>query len=88
MWRLFIKTINLALFSTWKQINLEYLSNTFFTWKTRFHAGVAELADAGDSKSPAFGRVGSSPTFGTLLSLSDLHKSLRLFLYPTYMEGA
>ena len=28
------------------------------------HAGVAELADAHDSKSCSFGNVGSIPTFG------------------------
>ena len=42
-------------------------------------AGVAELADAGDSKSPAFGCVGSSPTSGTSIGPNDLQKSLGLF---------
>ena len=31
-----------------------------------YHAGVAELVDARDSKSRGLGRVGSSPTSGTL----------------------
>ena len=31
------------------------------------------MVDAGDSKSPAFGRAGSSPALGTNRSANDLH---------------
>ncbi len=48
-------------------------------FQTHFSAGVAELVDAVDSKSTAFGCAGSSPAFGTIRTSRDV--SGRLFLY-------
>lgn len=36
----------------------------------RAYASVLELVDKGDSKSPAFGRGGSSPPTGTIIYFS------------------
>ena len=41
------------------------LQDKKLTW-TRYKALVAELAYAGDLKSPVLGHVGSSPTEGTI----------------------
>lgn len=48
-------------------------------FQTHFSAGVAELVDAVDSKSTAFGCAGSSPAFGTIRTSRDVNG--RLFLY-------
>lgn len=48
-------------------------------FQTHFSAGVAELVDAVDSKSTAFGCAGSSPAFGTIRISMDVNR--RLFLY-------
>ncbi len=48
-------------------------------FQTHFSAGVAELVDAVDSKSTAFGCAGSSPAFGTIRTSRDVNR--RLFLY-------
>lgn len=48
-------------------------------FQTHFSAGVAELVDAVDSKSTAFGCAGSSPAFGTIRTSMDVNG--RLFLY-------
>ena len=48
-------------------------------FQTHFSAGVAELVDAVDSKSTAFGCAGSSPAFGTIRTSMDVNR--RLFLY-------
>lgn len=47
-------------------------------FQTHFSAGVAELVDAVDSKSTAFGCAGSSPAFGTIRTSRDING--RLFL--------
>ncbi len=47
-------------------------------FQTHFSAGVAELVDAVDSKSTAFGCAGSSPAFGTIGTSIDVNG--RLFL--------
>jgi hypothetical protein len=53
------------------------------------HAGVAELADAHDSKSCSFGNVGSIPTFGisTALGWFFITVSLKKFfaIFPAYI---
>ena len=48
-------------------------------FQTHFSAGVAELVDAVDSKSTAFGCAGSSPAFGTIRTSMDVNR--RFFLY-------
>ena len=45
-------------------------------FQTHFSAGVAELVDAVDSKSTAFGCAGSSPAFGTIRTSRDVNGRL------------
>ncbi len=56
-------------------------------------AGVAKLVDAGDSKSPGFGHVGSSPSSGTTMKTLILLINIRVlfFIVPsslgTFMDN-
>ncbi len=64
-------------------------------FQTHFSAGVAELVDAVDSKSTAFGCAGSSPAFGTIRTSRDVNGRLFLYLkssvcktFPTFSVNA
>ena len=58
-------------------LDLEFkLGYTCYTF-----AGVAELADAHDSKSCSLGNVGSIPTFGTKKRLKNNSASFDLMLF-------
>ena len=62
--------------------NYEYLVIYFRAFN---NASVLELVDKGDSKSPAFGRGGSSPPTGTIFNswiiLTRPRVSLKAYIY-------
>ncbi len=57
-------------------------------FQTHFSAGVAELVDAVDSKSTAFGCAGSSPAFGTIRTSMDVNRRLFLYLKSQCLQGS
>jgi hypothetical protein len=51
-----------------KSTSLRSLKSGFES-RSAYHGGVAEMADAADSKSVAFGRVGSTPSTPTIFGI-------------------